>query len=142
MKKATIPIVLSMLVCTIVAISCTPIDPDGHYKILFVNNSDNDVFVRADWWYPDTVITFGNPAKSENEFMVKAKSSNGHPLSKAYSSYEADFKLNDTFMVFVLDAELVKNTPWDTVKAKYLVLKRYDLSFNDLDSMNWTITYQ
>lgn len=140
----TIYITISVLACFLLNTSCTsPYNPDEHYRIMFVNNSEIDVFVRADWLYPDTLIAFGNPAKAKSQFLIKANSNNGHPLSSGYPSYENNFSsINDTCMVFVMDAELVKNTPWDTVKAKYLVLKRYDLSFHDLDSMNWTITYQ
>jgi hypothetical protein len=48
---------------------------------------------------------------------------------------------NKVLMVFIFDAKVLETTPWDTVKAKYLVLKRYDLSLQDLEDMNWTITY-
>ncbi len=140
MRKITFTIAISLLACILMSTSCGR-DEDDHYGIMFVNNSDKEVFVRADWWYPDTVITFGNPARAENEYLVAAHSNSNHPLSSS-ESYEKGFSFHERFMVFVMDAELVRNTPWDTVKSKYLVLKRYDLSFDDLDSMNWTITYQ
>ena len=44
-------------------------------------------------------------------------------------------------MYFIYDACILETTPWDTIKAKYIVLKRYDLSLQDLQQMNWTITY-
>jgi len=44
-------------------------------------------------------------------------------------------------MVYVFDAHVIETTAWDSVKANYLVLKRYDLSLDDLKRMNWTITY-
>jgi len=39
------------------------------------------------------------------------------------------------------DANTLETTSWDTIKLNYKVLKRYDLSFQDLEKMNWTITY-
>ena len=47
----------------------------------------------------------------------------------------------DTLFVYVFDAEIVETTPWDTVLANNLILKRYDLSLEDLQNMNWTIIY-
>jgi hypothetical protein len=44
-------------------------------------------------------------------------------------------------MVFVFNAGLLETIPWDTIKANYLVMKRYDLSLPDLEEMDWTITY-
>jgi len=44
-------------------------------------------------------------------------------------------------MVFVFDANIVENTPWDTIRKNYLILKRYDLSYDDIVSLNWIITY-
>jgi hypothetical protein len=51
------------------------------------------------------------------------------------------FRDIDTLSVFIFDAQVLENTPWDTVKAKYIILKRYDLSLDDLNKLNWTITY-
>jgi hypothetical protein len=42
---------------------------------------------------------------------------------------------------FIFDKQTVVEQPWDTIVENNLVLKRYDLSLQDLESMNWTITY-
>lgn len=52
-----------------------------------------------------------------------------------------DLISSDTLMVYVFDAETLEITPWDTVKANYMVLKRYDLSLEDLKKSDFTITY-
>ena len=48
----------------------------------------------------------------------------------------------DTIYVFIFDAEVVENTSWEDVARDYLVLKRYDLSLDDLKQLDWKITYQ
>jgi hypothetical protein len=47
----------------------------------------------------------------------------------------------DTPEIFIYDAKLVQTTPWDSVVGKYLVLKRYDFSLQDLEKMNGIVTY-
>jgi hypothetical protein len=47
----------------------------------------------------------------------------------------------DTIMIFIFDAKIIETVPWDTIRTKYLVLKRYDLNLQDLQRLNWTITY-
>ncbi len=70
-----------------------------------------------------------------------AANTSDDPL-RLQDTYEGRFEQFRKVMVFVFDAQVLETTPpWDTVKAKYLVLKRYDLSLQDLESMNWTITY-
>ena len=69
-----------------------------------------------------------------------AANTSDDPL-RLQDTYEGRFEQFEKVMVFVFDAQVLETTPWDTVKAKYLVLKRYDLSLQDLESMNWTITY-
>ncbi len=49
--------------------------------------------------------------------------------------------LMDYFVLFYYDENIVNTIPWDTIRTKYMILKRYDLSIEDLERMNWTITY-
>jgi hypothetical protein len=114
-------------------------DENKHNSIDFKNNINRTIFVHGKWWYPDTTISFGNPAEAGEYYKVAAKAS-GNPLM-IMDTYEDRFKQHDTFMILVFDALVLETTPWDTVKAKYLVLKRYDLSLDDLKNMNWTISY-
>jgi len=61
---------------------------------------------------------------------------------EARYSYEEKFKYSyGTLMIFILDSQVLKTTPWEKVQQDYLVLKRYDLGLEDLKRMNWTITY-
>jgi hypothetical protein len=136
MKKMTI--VLSLLACVLLSSTCEK-DKDKHDLIEFKNNSNYNLFVCADWWYPDTAINFSNPALSGDFYKVAANTSDD-PL-RLRDTYEGRFEQHEKIMVFVFDAQVLETTPWDTVKANYLVLKRYDLSLDDLNRMNWTITY-
>ena len=44
-------------------------------------------------------------------------------------------------MIYIFDAGVLESTPWSTVVNDYMVLKRFDLSLQNLQKMDWTITY-
>jgi hypothetical protein len=114
-------------------------DEDKHDLIVFTNNSSELVYVRGNWEYSDTTINFSNPALAGDYYKVSANSS-GDPL-KLQDTYEGRFNQYEKVTVFIFDSRVLESTPWETVKANYLVLRRYDLSLDDLKRMNWTITY-
>lgn len=136
MKKMTI--ILSLLTCVLLSSRCEK-DKDKHDLIMFTNNSSELIYVSGSWTYPDTTINFSSPALAGDSYKV-ASNTNDDPL-RLQDTYEGCFEQFEKVMVFVFDAQVLETTPWDTVKAKYLIIKRYDLSLDDLQRMNWTITY-
>jgi hypothetical protein len=44
-------------------------------------------------------------------------------------------------MVYIFDGPTLETKGYNYIKENELVLKRYDLTLKDLDSLNWTITY-
>lgn len=44
--------------------------------------------------------------------------------------------------IFLLDKDTLLNVPWERIVDEDLVLEKYDLSLEDLESMNRTIEYQ
>ena len=56
------------------------------------------------------------------------------------SWFKSNFK-KDTMMLFLFDENIISTTPDIQVRNKYLILKRYDLSIQNLDNINWIITY-
>jgi len=48
---------------------------------------------------------------------------------------------HDTMSVFIFHSDTLKKYTWEDVRNGYKILKRYDLSLEDLKQMNWKITY-
>ncbi len=48
---------------------------------------------------------------------------------------------NDTLLFFVFSPDTLNKYSWDEIREGYKIIKRYDLRIEDLESMNWTITY-
>jgi hypothetical protein len=130
---------LAFLSFMVLNISCSHKDENKHDLILFKNDSDKTIYLKSSVDYPDTMIHFSNPVLAGNSYKV-APNTIGDPL-RLTDTYEELFRQIDTLMVFVFDSQTLENVPWETVINNYIILKRYDLSYLDLNTINWTIIY-
>ncbi len=125
--------------------TCCKKEDDCHKTIAFVNTTSQPLYVVSYYFYPDTSSFSGirNPLLDSNFTKVRSNETNTQVLW-GRDCIELAFKdliPSDTLMVYVFDAMIIESTPWETVKSNYLVLKRYDLSLQDLKNNNWKIIY-
>jgi len=133
---------IMFIICTqlvLMSNSCKKDSSYYDYRLKVVNKSDKTIYADFYQSYPDT--TLGLHSHFDNA-TVKA-ATNGTITLVRGGTWENAFKedIHQKLMVFIFDASVVDNTPWDTIKKKYLILKRYDLSLDDLQKSNWTVTY-
>lgn len=110
-----------------------------HHTIQFNNNSDEIVYIHMGY---DSIFfynLFPNPI-TEDIYRVDAYSENTLGLQHR-NCIEYKFKHGDEVSVFIFDAEILVTTPWDTIGKYYMVLQRYDLMLEDLQKLNWTLSY-
>jgi hypothetical protein len=88
--------------------------------------------------YPDTTLrTEDNPIS-----ILRSQVASGETVSEPRrGSWEGIFDICDTLMIFIFDETTLNTVPWDTVRKNYLILKRYDLSLEDLEKLDWMVTY-
>lgn len=124
--------------------TCRKETENTHYTIKFHNRSSIPLYVEASFGYPDTfAFEFGELRANAAINKVNSGELNTSALGLR-GSYEyrmENYVLSKKVMVYVFDAAVIESTPLDTIRAKYLVLKRYDLSLDDLRARNWTIEY-
>jgi hypothetical protein len=117
--------------------TCKDID-HWDFKLKITNNSDRIIYFYNSDIYPDTTISFEyNPINSIG-YRVNPGVTESNRIR---GTWEDKFQYIDTLMIFIFDEETLQIVPWDTIQEKYMILKRYDLSLEDLQGMNWTITY-
>ena len=145
MKRTNIILLFTSLL--FLGSTCKKEKEDCHKTITVFNNSEKAIYVSFDTHYPDTLYFGHYSGITSNAFANKilAKSSSDRPLQNK-DCWESDFNYgvqipSDTIMVYVFDAGVLEKEDWETVVHDYMVLKRYDLSLDDLKRMNWTITY-
>jgi len=114
-----------------------------HTSISFVNNSERSLYVNYDTYYLRNIDPFNIKALSyfhPDQKNLKCCEINTNALS-SNMCFEDRFKTIDTIYVFIFDTVVVENTIWEVVVQDYLVLKRYDLTLEDLQRLDWKITY-
>jgi hypothetical protein len=124
---------------------------EDHWPVLFSikNNSNRRLYFQYKLTYPDTSVDNSiylpnNSTRTPSEIISAGQTQavlggfeeKQPALGKLFAQIPSG-KLE----VFVFDVNVVSKTPWDTVVAKYLVLKRYDLTLDSMKKMNRVITY-
>ncbi|MDR0872653.1 MAG: hypothetical protein LBN27_04180 [Prevotellaceae bacterium] len=138
----TINIIIWNLAILICLLSC---EPKGNSIIKFVNKSGISVYINKSFEYPDTIV--GTPAPTYWQKKVVSGETNTYALNLFDISWETQFRgkgiPSDTLMVFVFDANKLDSLYKESssVDVFSTLLKRYDLSLQDLQQVNWVLTY-
>jgi hypothetical protein len=114
------------------------------------NDSDQRVYYYVYATYPDTLLGDISPAQSFwlnkgannsgfDQYGILPHSSNKFTIMGKWEDLFSTPKEKKCFFFF--DADTLEKIPWDTIRKKYMILKRYDLSYEDLLLRNRTVTY-
>jgi hypothetical protein len=117
----------------ILLLSSTCREESLHYNITFKNNSSNTVCAVPSQSYPDTTLdckVVFHYVSAGHEFQLSDR-----------DGWEHDFKRKSVLQIFVVDSSIWKKEPCDTIRKYNKLLKRYQLTLDDVELMNWTITY-
>ena len=139
-RYSYLPIVLILLLFT----ACPKIDTENcHYSITVINDSDFDIYHDI---YLDTLGIYqspkgliGNaywlkvPAKGNNRYV--SQDCYEYFFTKGTSFYNGTYGLLDSLRVYIFDALEVEQN------LKKEMLKRYDLTLEDLRKLDWTVAY-
>ncbi|MBD3350647.1 MAG: hypothetical protein GF364_04080 [Candidatus Lokiarchaeota archaeon] len=111
--------------------------------------SSADMYTDSKYLTTDSSIIFDrdsnyvyinyNIGNSPEEYKIGARESK--PYTVTQGTWELLEKRGDTIPFYFFDAEVIESLPWDSIKNNYLILDRYDLTFSELDSASWIITF-
>lgn len=126
---------------TLLSSTCEKNKDEEIQRLKVKNNSSNTIYTKYSTQYPDTSLSIiTDPTKVPPLYKIPPNS-----IQETYykAPSEGIFKTmkSDVLLVFIFDAETLESTPWDTVVANYLILKRYELTLQELNDMNWIVTY-
>lgn len=111
------------------------------YTITIENNSSETIyFLKYDEFseiqYPDTSLVNEDPdliaLGASRKFYVRDR----NPWNESINELEAD-----TLSVFIFDAQVYEDSIWSVISNQYMILKRYDLSIEDLERLNFVVPY-
>ena len=112
-------------------------DKDG-FKLRVNNTSNNPIYVT--WTTDDTTLSVVvNPIFNPQTDKVEAHTiQNGYYQDASKGLFDGK---TQKLSVFIFDAKVLESTPWDTIQAKNMVLKRYDFTLSELEKTQWLVTY-
>ena len=116
---------------------------DKKYPVYLINNAGHSIgcyfSLGGDYGvlYPDTLLP------TTNKYIVsEIKSGSRYIYDSGIEWVEIYSKLpKDTMSVFIFHTDTLKKYSWEEVRTGYKILKRYDLSLEDLKKSNYTIVY-
>jgi hypothetical protein len=109
-----------------------------HKHVTIINESNKAIyFIASGRLYPDTLTLYPDP--TNNQYYKIEAYSNQNDIYRDCIEYH--FNVDSIEMYFIFDAHLLETTSWETVVNNYMILKRYDLTLEDLQRSDWTITY-
>lgn len=142
MKKETRFILLFAVSFIMLSGKCKMPMTDYEYPLYLQNNSDkrakftvNNRY-NAGPQYPDTTLFWepiGIVVQAQEKRAVAGGSLNWEKIYKSVP--------NDTLSFVIFDADTLAKYPWEVIRNNYKILKRYDLSLDDLKRLNYTLYY-
>ena len=119
--------------------------PERRHQIIYIrNDSQIDIafypysFLPIGGCYPDTLL----PKTNIGRYCSKIEPQHYEAWSPDLTVKDIrDSYKKDTLIFFVFSVDTLNKYSWEEIREDYKILKRYDLSISDLDSMNWTIIY-
>ncbi|WP_179009661.1 hypothetical protein [Winogradskyella forsetii] len=105
------------------------------YKFNIRNESDFELYFTMDYKYPDTTLSAEN---TTNRILPMSTFRLGgfRTQDKIF-----DESVNDTLSFFFLTKETIENNEWYEIRSNYLILKRFDVSYDDFQSIDFEIVY-
>jgi len=143
MKRLLFSTITLIGLIPILALQCNK-DKFNGYDLRFKvqNNSSNTISYLKNSDFPDTLLFETEPFLKANDYFAippEKKSSihiTGTTWEKIFSKAPQEI-----VMLYIIDTETLKKTPWDSIRSQYNILARYDLSLQDLQHRNFVIEY-
>src|SRR5688572_20755122 len=117
---------------------------EDFYAVTIENHSDQHIkfYVTMPWshfQYPDTLL----PAQEIHPIELLPSKSTHYYTGLPGPPWEEIFKRlpADTLSIYIFDADTLSAHPWNVIRSQYNILKRYDLSLQDLQSLDFVVMY-
>jgi hypothetical protein len=144
MKKIFRITILFFGLILVLSSKCVDSEPPV-YPLYLMNNSNYSIGYyfaiggKYGTFYPDSL--------PETDYIVGRELSENEKFTY-YGDVEWDnqnsfnkYFPHDTLSVFIFSSDTLNKYTWEEVRDGYKILKRYDLSYQDLEEMDYTITY-
>ncbi len=128
---------------------------DIRYPLIIRNNTNHliDIYIVRDDLngsikpYPDTLLPerkkYINKHNKEVPILISNIESNRWFNESSVINWEDIFNSlpKDTLSIFIFHTDTLNKYSWEEVRNGYKILKRYDLSLQDIERLNYNVPY-
>jgi hypothetical protein len=131
-------LLLTILVLTVN--TCIDDNKNCHDRVVFINKTNKTLYVSGN---NSTILSKynGRPYSNWNKTLPNGENDTGLFNVSSGRSYCYENTLKDSLHIFIFEENVLATYTWEEVVDNYMVLKRYDLSLQDLQQLNWQISY-
>ncbi len=133
--KQTFLLVIS-IVCMSSSCEKAPLGAKEVSRFWIQNNSNNGVSFLISESFPDTIV----PNKEGSLLMLELGNRRPYDQNREWEDFFAQLPA-DTLSVFFFDNDTLAKYDFSQVRIDYNILKRKDISLQDLNSNSYTVTY-
>ena len=134
--------ILLLFICIILICAKCESPFESEYTIDLVNNAEYPIGYyfavggRYGTYYPDSL-------PETNEYVMYDIRKVVSPGVISHYSWDKFFETlpYNTLSLFIFSTDTLNKYSWEEIRDGYKILKRYDFSQDDLESMKWIITY-
>jgi hypothetical protein len=134
----TLEILRNLLIIMLVLfISCNDcLICDHAWKFNLENNSNVDIAVLYQLNYPDTLLLTPKPVAE----IIKARTT-GYIERPGKLEQEMEHNEFGVMTIFMIEKNKFMDEPWDSIVKYYEILDRYEFTYSQLKTENYTIKY-
>lgn len=141
MKKHWIILVLASTIWLIYTAGCER-DRSGDPIELFVQNVSNDTIVVAQQYtFPDTSLINYKETSARNGMVVYPNDENKFWAFSGWRQQIIERNVNGVITLVIYSMDTIRKYPFEKIQEDYNTLARFDLTIEELETQNWTITY-
>lgn len=106
------------------------------FRIKIANNSADTVTTLVSYQYPDTTI----PDRYDRLGGIRPNDFRYFDSREPWKEVFKDLP-KDTLSVFYFSLDTIQAYDWQTIRSGYRILKRVDVSLQDLENNNYMVNY-
>lgn len=112
-------------------------NPDS--TLIIINNSAESVVEYREYSeLEDTTLQVSSPFTSQKIINV----SEILPGARIEIPQESEaIKRLGVMHLYLINKDTLEQAPWQRIRDEYLILRRYDLTLEDLEALDWTVEY-
>lgn len=133
--------------CILLLFTIISCEKPRDYYITFENNSNKTVIVDIGFGYPKDSINVIESMYIESLIQIRPNSSKNifggfeKPSSWYIDFYHSQTRCSGYVSFYIMDASVKRRHDLETIQKEYMLLARYDITQEDIERLDWTISY-